>query len=467
MALREHAASQQQNKSKDSKPYYDEAMSTFFRNVDTRFDDLPNIPYDPNIPKKQQEIRGLKARAVLIDMETGVLDQLLRDKNLGQLFDERALVSDVSGSGNNWAHGHEIYGPKYEENILESVRRNVEYCDSLQCFFFIHSLGGGTGSGLGTYVLQLLADEYPDVYRFTSAVFPSEDDDVITSPYNSVLATRELIEFADCVLPIENQALFDMCESIQKIKQKQRTFKPNEVIGNTIVDSNEVPLYEKSNKKKAFEHMNTIAANLLTNLTSSMRFEGNLNIDLNEITMNLVPYPKLHFLLSSLSPLVLPKDVYLPTRRLDQMFLDAFSKDYQLMKVDPKHSKYLACGLMVRGNVQISDLNRNISKLKNEIDFVYWNQEGFKIGLCNVPPIGQPYSLLTLANNCCIANRFQDMKARFNRLFKKRAHVHHFTQYMEPSRFEEAVYHLEELTQEYEGLMNATPPQQNVRFIPE
>ena len=42
----------------------------------------------------------------------------------------------------------------------------------------------GTGSGLGTSVLNLLADEYPDVYRFTTAVYPSADDDVITSPYN-------------------------------------------------------------------------------------------------------------------------------------------------------------------------------------------------------------------------------------------------------------------------------------------
>ena len=31
-------------------------------------------------------------------------------------------------------------------------------------------------------------DEFPNVCRFVSAVFPSEDDDVITSPYNSVLS---------------------------------------------------------------------------------------------------------------------------------------------------------------------------------------------------------------------------------------------------------------------------------------
>ena len=42
----------------------------------------------------------------------------------------------------------------------------------------------GTGSGVGTNVLGLLEENYPEVYRFTTAVYPSDDDDVITSPYN-------------------------------------------------------------------------------------------------------------------------------------------------------------------------------------------------------------------------------------------------------------------------------------------
>lgn len=55
--------------------------------------------------------------------------------------------------------------------------------------------------------------------------------------------------------------------------------------------------------------MNGIAANMLLHLTSSVRFEGALNVDLNEITTNLVPFPHLHFLLASLSPLAVPRDM--------------------------------------------------------------------------------------------------------------------------------------------------------------
>ena len=49
--------------------------------------------------------------------------------------------------------------------------------------------------------------------------------------------------------------------------------------------------------------------------------------------------------------------------RLDQMFSDAFSREHQLIKADPKNSLYLACALMLRGRVEVSDIRRNIDKL--------------------------------------------------------------------------------------------------------
>jgi hypothetical protein len=48
---------------------------------------------------------------------------------------------------------------------------------------------------------------------------------------------------------------------------------------------------------RAFDEMNNVVGGLLSNLTAGMRFDGSLNVDLNEITTNLVPFPRLHFLL--------------------------------------------------------------------------------------------------------------------------------------------------------------------------
>ncbi|XP_064196062.1 tubulin epsilon chain [Anguilla rostrata] len=438
LALREHAHV-------NKKGIYDEALSSFFRNVDTR----KNNGEGSDIAGGK--IRCLKARAVLIDMEEGVVNEILQGP-LRDVFDSTQLITDVSGSGNNWAVGHKVYGSAYREQIVERLRKAAEHCDCLQCFFLIHSMGGGTGSGLGSCVLNLLEDEFPEVCRFVTAVYPSAEDDVITSPYNSVLAMRELTEHADCVLPVENQSLVDI---VNKIKHMANTGKPGSVIkkDSTLISGQG----GVSKSEKPFDAMNNIVANLLLNLTSSARFEGSLNMDLNEITMNLVPFPRLHYLVSSLTPLYTLADVNVPTRRLDQMFTDAFSKDHQLIRADPKHSLYLACALMVRGNVQVSDLRRNIERLKPSLPFISWNQEGWKTGLCSVPPVGHSHSLLALANNTCVRPTFIDLRDRFTRLYKKKAHLHHYlhVEGMEQGCFTEAMSSLSSLIEEY-GQLDAT-----------
>jgi hypothetical protein len=88
--------------------YFDEALSSFFRNVDSRVEP----PLDLPVGDGRGRIHMLKARAVVVDMEEGVVNELLKG-NLGDLFDHRQMLYDVSGSGNNWAHGYSQYGTQY------------------------------------------------------------------------------------------------------------------------------------------------------------------------------------------------------------------------------------------------------------------------------------------------------------------------------------------------------------------
>jgi len=422
LALREHSTF---NKS----GVFDEPLSSFFRNVDPRYADPLNIPVG-------NPINTLKARSVVVDMEEGVINQLLKSE-LSELFDTQQFISDVSGAGNNWAVGHFEYGERYRWEISEKVRRSVEHCDALQSFFLMHSMGGGTGSGVGTFILKLLEEEYPEVFRFSTVVYP--EDDVVTGPYNSVLAMKELTEHADCVLPVDNQALMDILAKIETSRQRVKDVKDD------VADLT-------NDKRKAFDKMNNIIAHMLNNLTCSMRFEGMLNVDLNEITMNLVPFPGMPYLMSSISPLYSVLDVKLEPRRLDQIFTDVFNKDFQLLKVDPKHSIYMACGLILRGDAKISDIHRNVNRLRPGLKMIHWNQEGFKVGLCNVAPSGMPYSLLCLANNSAIRTQFGRIKQQFLRLSKRKAHMYHYTKYMEASVFNEALESLEDLMERYAGV---------------
>jgi len=57
--------------------------------------------------------------------------------------------------------------------VLDVVRKEAECCDCLQGFQLTHSLGGGTGSGMGTLLISKIREEYPDRIMLTFSIVPS------------------------------------------------------------------------------------------------------------------------------------------------------------------------------------------------------------------------------------------------------------------------------------------------------
>ncbi len=64
-------------------------------------------------------------------------------------------------------------GAELIDSVLDVVRKESESCDCLQGFQITHSLGGGTGSGMGTLLISKIREEYPDRMMCTFSVFPS------------------------------------------------------------------------------------------------------------------------------------------------------------------------------------------------------------------------------------------------------------------------------------------------------
>ncbi|XP_015127404.1 tubulin epsilon chain isoform X2 [Diachasma alloeum] len=335
-----------------------EAFNSFFHVAETSrkfsFSKLSDLTADGSV----------KARAILIDMEDSVVSRY-RHGHLKNLFDETCTVTNYPGSGNNWAEGYYSHGRAYEKKIMETLRRNAERCDSLHGFLLMHSLGGGTGSGLGTATLKLLVDEYPHVERFVSCVYPAQNQDVVTAPYNVLLATRELIEYATCVFPADNGALFDICRWQERGRDNQDQARYN-------------------NTASPFQDINSVIVNMLLHLT----------------------------------------------RNIDELFTNVWSRSHQLIKFDPLQPKAMIIGAahIARGNCSMDDMRRNIKRFQTKVKFTPWSKETMKIGLCSVPPAAHPASLLCLINSSAMRFMFQSLITQFDKLYKKRAHVHHYLQ---------------------------------------
>ena len=356
---------------------------------------------------------NVKARAVLIDMEDSVIAGLKRGP-LRDLFDKTCIVTNYPGSGNNWAVGYYTHGTQYHEKLEDSIRRAVEKCSRLHGFLIVHSVGGGTGSGVGTATLKLLADDYSKVDRLVSCVYPTIMQDVVTAPYNALLATQELIEYATCVFPVENKSLLDICNAQLNRKENMDQIKYNVSC-------------------KPFQDMNSIVVDMLLHLTSGSRFPGNLNMDMNELSTNLVAYPKLHYIFSSVSPMALTSPMINTIRGAklqDELFTNAWSRYNQLIKVDPLQSNsiILSAAHISRGNCSITDLKRNIERFQSKAKFTKWSRESMKVGLCSIPPAGHSASLLCLLNSTAMSSLFRNITEQFSVLYRRKAHVHHYTQ---------------------------------------
>ena len=64
-------------------------------------------------------------------------------------------------------------GAELVDSVLDVVRKEAEGTDCLQGFQITHSLGGGTGSGMGTLLISKIREEYPDRMMCTFSVVPS------------------------------------------------------------------------------------------------------------------------------------------------------------------------------------------------------------------------------------------------------------------------------------------------------
>ncbi|KAG8587879.1 hypothetical protein GDO81_005806 [Engystomops pustulosus] len=161
------------------------------------------------------------SRAVLLDMEPKVISQTLSlAAHSGKWsYGEKSQFSQKQGSGNNWANGYCVHGPKHKDIIMNLVRKEAEKCDRLGGFVTIMSMAGGTGSGMGTFITSCLRDAYPTSLLLNEVIWPYGTGEVIVQNYNSILTLSHLYQSSDALLVHENDVIHKVCSQRMNIKQ--------------------------------------------------------------------------------------------------------------------------------------------------------------------------------------------------------------------------------------------------------
>jgi len=368
-------------------------------------------------------------RACLVDLEPGTVD-VIKASPVGTLFKPDNFVFGASGAGNNWAKGHYTEGAELIEEALDVIRKEVENCDCPQGFQICHSLGGGTGSGMGTLLLLKLRDAYPDRILNTFSVYPSPKvSDTVVEPYNAVLSSHQLLENSDETFVVDNEALYNISHNV--LKQNAPTYAD----------------------------LNYLISCVMAGVTASLRFPGKLNGDLRKLGVNLVPFPRLHFFLISQAPLASKENKGYQLVNVQELINQSFSPRNFFSNVKPDDGKYMTASLIFRGPMKSQEVDECIAKRqdKNNEDFVEWIPNNMKTSIVEVPPKDYASSCTFVANTTALKGIFQRLATQFGAMYKRKAFLHWYKgEGMDEMEFQEADKNVRDLITEYQDKQDAT-----------
>jgi len=295
-------------------------------------------------------------------------------------------------------------------------------------------------------ILERLAVDYRKKSKIGFEIYPAPSiSTCIVEPYNGLLSTHWLLDHTEVSLVLDNEALYKICSSNLKIKKVQ------------------------------YEHLNKLCAKSISCMTAALRFEGDLNVDMNEFQTNLVPFPRLHFMTSSYAPLA-PSDSKNANEGVWDMIQEVFKPtnfNVKYSDFDVQEDKYMAISTNFRGKVTSKEVNENIQKVKknNKVVFVEWMPTGFKVGLNSIPCVNLEQDVLKetkrtcamIGNNVAVNRVFTErLSKKYDMMYSQRAYVHWYVgEGMEEGEFSEAREDLGFLEKDYMDVVTEQASDEN------
>ncbi|WAR63570.1 hypothetical protein PtB15_17B170 [Puccinia triticina] len=310
------------------------------------------------------------------------------------------FVFGQSGAGNNWAKGHYTQGAKLVDSVLDVVRKEAEGCDCLQGFQITHSLGGGTGAGMGTLLISKIREEFPDRMMATFSVVPSPKvSDTVVEPYNATLSVHQLVENSDETFCINNEALYNICFRTLKLA---------------------TPTYGD---------LNHLVSIVMSGITTCLRFPGQLNSDLRKLAVNMVPFPRLHFFMVGFAPLTARGSQQYRAITVPELTSHMFDAKNMMAASDPRHGRYLTVAAYFRGKVLMKEVEENMLSVqsKNSNYFVEWIPNNVQTAHCDIAPRAHKMSVTFIGNSTAIQDLFKRVADQFTAMFRRKAFLHWYT----------------------------------------
>jgi len=346
-------------------------------------------------------------RALLFDLEPRVINAIQTSDYANLYNPENIFISkDGGGAGNNWARGYS-QAEQVTEETLDMIDREADNSDSLEGFVLSHSIAGGTGSGMGSFMLENLCDRYPKKLLQTYSVFPmlTDTSDVVVQPYNAVLTLKRLALNADCVVVLDNTSLNRI--AVDRLRLSNPTLSET----------------------------NSLVSTVMAASTTTIRYPGYMNNDLVGLMANLVPTPRCHFLMTGYTPLSLDKQILSSVQKTSVM--DVMNRLLQpkniMVSTNMRRGAYLSILNIIQGDVDPSEIHKSLQRIRERklAQFIRWGPAGIQVALAKKSPYIQhanKVSGLMLANHTGINALFDRCVKQYDKLRSRNAFLENYRQ---------------------------------------
>lgn len=339
-------------------------------------------------------------RNLMIDLEPRVIHSI-QSSVYRELYNQENffVAKDGGGAGNNWASGHR-QGSEHEDHVMEMIDREADGSDSLEGFVLCHSIAGGTGSGMGSFLLERLNDHFPKKLIQTYSVFPNWDNspDVVVQPYNSILTLKRLALNADAVVVLDNTALNRI--AVDRLKLLNPTVN----------------------------QLNSLVSTVMAASTTTLRYPGYMNNDLIGLVASLIPTPRCHFLMTGYTPIVLSEGHAAGVRKttvLDVMRRLTQAKNI-MVSTSTRKGCYISILNIIQGAVDPTQVHKALQRIRERklVNFIPWGPASIQVALSRKSPYiesANKVSGLMIANHTSMAQLFGRTVNQYDKLKKKNA----------------------------------------------
>ncbi|CAD8120823.1 unnamed protein product [Paramecium sonneborni] len=313
-------------------------------------------------------------------------------------------------SGNNFGFVKNNCSNEIIDILLDSIRSEIEQCDSFQGFQIFASIIGGTGSGLSAILSQKLKEEYSNVITQCNLLVPSikQDDLCVVSPYNSSLSFDMLMDSAEQLIFYDNQGL-------------------------------------QQNLNRLGIQFNYDDANLLVSQTiccnsSPFRNPGDINSSMRKLSANLTPYPDQKLFTCSLTNNQY-SDYYKEYLKMDeyQIFKELMSTDHNQASTNYQNVWFLAAALSLRGEISNKKVDLYNSHFENFLETQYKRSqrcfgkkaEGgnlFLTNICKKKLLNYEFMGSSIINSSSIADSLKNLEEKLGKMLIPKAYMYKYTQ---------------------------------------